>query len=113
MLSLFGIMSTILFAAGRRKNELGIRMALGARRSHIVWTVSRTTLTTILCGIAVGLVLNLALRRLLTHWMPANNQSPWILTPVTSLLLAASAIACLLPAVRAAYTNPLETLRDN
>ena len=113
MLSLFGIMSTILFAAGRRKNELGIRMALGARRSHIVWTVSRTTLTTIACGIAAGLTLNLALRKLLEHWMPANNHSPWILTPVTSLLLAASAIACLLPAVRAACANPLETLRDN
>lgn len=68
MLSLFGIMSTILFAAGRRKNELGIRMAL--------WTVSRTTLTTITCGITAGLILNLALRKLLEHWMPANNHSP-------------------------------------
>jgi predicted permease len=110
-LSLFGIASTVLFAAGRRRIELGIRMALGAQRSHIVWMVSRTTLWTIGCGIIAGVVLNLALHKVLQHWMPGNNHSPWIFAPATSLLLAGSAIACLLPAMRAAHANPVETLR--
>jgi predicted permease len=110
-LSLFGIASTVLFAAGRRRIELGIRMALGAQRSHIVWMVSRTTLWTIGCGIIAGVVLNLALHKGLQHWMPGNNHSPWIFAPATSLLLAGSAIACLLPAMRAAHANPVETLR--
>jgi predicted permease len=110
-LSLFGIASTVLFAAGRRRIELGIRMALGAQRGHIVWTVTRTTLSTIACGIVAGIIANLALHKVLEHWMPGNNHSPWIFAPVTSLLLASSAIACLLPAIRAAHANPVETLR--
>jgi ABC-type antimicrobial peptide transport system permease subunit len=87
-------------------------MALGARRSHIVWTVSRTSLVTVMCGMAVGLILNLSLRKLLELWMPGNNHSPWIFAPVTGLVLAGSALACLIPAVRAAYANPMETLRS-
>jgi predicted permease len=111
-LSLFGIASTVLFAAGRRKNELGIRSALGATRTHIVWIVSRTTIITVVCGIGVGFLFSTGLRRLLALWMPANNNSPWIVAPATALLLTASAVACLLPALKAARANPLETLRE-
>jgi predicted permease len=110
-LSVFGIASTVLFAAGRRKNELGIRSALGATRNHIIWIVSRSTLITIACGIGVGLLFSAGLRKLLALWMPANNHSPWIVVPAAVLLLAASVIACMLPALRAAHANPLETLR--
>ncbi|WP_260702900.1 ABC transporter permease [Edaphobacter flagellatus] len=110
-LSLFGIASTVLFATARRRSELGIRMALGAGRTHIIWTVSRTTLTTIASGIAVGLALNLTLHKLLQHWMPGNHASLWVFAPVTAILLAGAAIACMLPAVRAASIDPAETLR--
>jgi ABC-type antimicrobial peptide transport system permease subunit len=112
-LSLFGIASTVLFSTTRRKNELGIRMALGARRGHIIWTISRTTLSTIACGIFTGLFLNVFLRKLLEHWMPGNNPDIWIFAPVTALLLGGSAIACLVPAARAAYVNPMQTLRSD
>ena len=110
-LSLFGIASTVLFAVGRRKSELGIRSALGATRSHIVWIVSRSTFATIICGIGVGLPLSTAVHRVLALWMPANNHSLWIAAPAALLLLAAAAMACLVPALRAAWANPLETLR--
>ncbi|HEY8997752.1 MAG TPA: FtsX-like permease family protein, partial [Edaphobacter sp.] len=110
-LSLFGIASTVLFVAGRRKNELGIRMALGATRSHIIWSVARTTMVTITCGLVVGFGFSVALRKLLVLWMPANNHSPWLIAPATALLLVGSAIACIIPAFRAAHTDPLETLR--
>jgi predicted permease len=110
-LSLFGIASTVLFATTRRKSELGIRMALGADRRHIVWTVSRATLSTIARGIVVGLLLNLFLRRLLEHWMPGNNPAVWIFAPVAGILLGGAAIACLVPAIRAAYADPMQTLR--
>ena len=110
-LSLFGIASTVFFATARRRNELGIRLALGARRAHIVWTVSRVTFSTIVCGIFTGLLLNLFLRRLLERWMPGNNPAIWIFAPVTAILLGGAAIACLLPAIRAAYEDPVQTLR--
>ncbi len=61
-----------------QNQNLGSRMALGAQKGHIVWTVSRTTLSTIACGIIVGVITNLALHEVLEHWMPGNNQSPWI-----------------------------------
>lgn len=110
-LSLFGIASTVLFATARRRSELGIRMALGARRSHIVWTASRTMLSTIASGIVVGLAFNLALQKLIQHWMPANNASFWIFLPVTAVLFAAATLACMLPAARAASIDPAQTLR--
>lgn len=110
-LSLFGIASTVLFATARRRSELGIRMALGARKSHVVWTVSRAMLSTIASGIVVGLVFNLALEKLIQHWMPANNASFWIFVPVIATLLVAATLACMLPAVRAASIDPAQTLR--
>jgi predicted permease len=113
VLSLFGIASTVLFSTARRKSELGIRMALGARRGNIIWAVSRTTLSTIACGIFTGLLLNVFLRKLLEHWMPGNNPAIWIFAPVTALVLGGSTIACLLPAVRAASLNPMQTLRSD
>ncbi len=112
-LSLFGIASTVLFSTTRRKNELGIRMALGARRSHIIWTVSRTTLSTIACGIFIGLLLNVFLQKLLEHLMPGNNPAIWNFVSIAALLLVSSAIACLVPAARTAYVNPMQTLRSD
>jgi predicted permease len=112
-LSLLGIASTVLFSTTRRRNELGIRMALGARRGHIIWTISRTTLSTIGCGIFIGLLLNVFLQKLLEHWMPGNNPAIWNFAPVAALLLGSSAIACLVPAARAAYVNPMQTLRSD
>ncbi|RZU39385.1 FtsX-like permease family protein [Edaphobacter modestus] len=112
-LSLFGITSTILFTAEQRKNELGIRLALGAPRSHIVWTVMQTLLPTITAAVLLGVALNLGFRNILKHWMPAGANSFWIPAWVTVLLILPSAIACLIPAVRAAYTDPLETLRND
>jgi ABC-type lipoprotein release transport system permease subunit len=86
-------------------------MALGARRSHIVWTVSRTTLSTICCGIAAGLAINLALRKLFEHWMPGGDSALWVFAPVTAIVFAGAALACLVPATRAAHADPMEALR--
>jgi predicted permease len=112
-LSLFGIASIVLFTAGRRRNELGIRMALGATRVHIVWTVMRTLLATIAAGVVLGLSCSFAMRTLLRHWMPAGQQSAWNSIVMTLMLLLIAATACLVPAMRAAYANPLDTLRND
>lgn len=111
VLSLVGLASTVSFAIAQRTNEIGIRMALGAQRTHVVWIVIRVTLATVASGIVVGLVLNLALERMLRHWMPGSVSAPWMLAGVTLLLLICAAIACLLPARRAANVDPMQTLR--
>jgi ABC-type antimicrobial peptide transport system permease subunit len=112
-LSLFGIASTVLFSAARRKSELGIRMALGARRSHILWAVSRSTLFTIGCGTFAGLLISVFLEKLLEHWVPGNDSALWNLAPAAILLLSGSALACLVPAARAAHVDPMQTLRSD
>jgi predicted permease len=112
VLSLVGLASTVTFAIAQRTNELGIRMALGAQRSHIVWIVVRATLRTVASGIVVGLLLNLFLEKALRHWTPASISAPWMLAGVTLLLLVCVTIACLLPARRAANIDPMFTLRS-
>jgi hypothetical protein len=65
-LSLVGLASTVNFAIARRTNELGIRMAVGAQRSHVVWMiVVRATLATEASGTLIGLLLNLSLEKAL------------------------------------------------
>jgi predicted permease len=110
-LSLVGLASTVSFAIARRTNELGIRMALGAQRSHVVWIVARATLATVASGIVIGLLLNLSLQKVLQHWTPVSISAPWMLAAVTLLLLFCAMIACLLPARNAAHIDPMRTLR--
>jgi predicted permease len=111
ILSLVGLASTLSFAIAQRQNELGIRMALGAQRSHIVWIVARATLATVASGIIVGLLLNFSLEKALRHWTPASVSAPWMLAGVTLLLLICATTTCLLPARRAANLDPAQTLR--
>jgi len=110
-LSLIGLASTLSFTIAQRTSELGIRMALGAQRSHIVWSVFRTTFTAVGGGIMVGLTLNLFLERILRHWMPDSVSSPGMLALVTLLFLVCATITCLPPARRAANLDPRQTLR--
>jgi predicted permease len=111
VLASVGLASTVMFAITRRMKELGIRMALGAQRSHIVWIVVRATLGTVASGIAVGLLLNLSLTRVIQHWSPGSVSAPWVFGMVTLLLLGCATIACLLPARQAANVDPMKTLR--
>jgi predicted permease len=110
-LSSVGLASTVAFAVTRRMKELGIRMALGAQRSHVVWIVVRATLGTVACGIAVGLLLNLSLVKVIQHWSPGSVSAPWVFGTMTLLLLVCATIACLLPARQAASLDPMKTLR--
>jgi predicted permease len=113
VLSLVGIASTVSFAIAQRTKELGIRMALGAQRSHIVWIVARATLATVASGIVVGLLLHVTLEQALRHWISASAPTPWVLLSVTLLLLVCTGIACLLPTRRAANLDPMQTLRSD
>lgn len=111
LLSLVGLASTLSFAIAQRKSELGIRMALGAQRAHIVWIVAKASLATVASGIFSGLLLNLFVGRMLRHWTPASVSAPGMLAGVTLLLLLCATITCLIPARRAANLDPAKTLR--
>jgi ABC-type antimicrobial peptide transport system permease subunit len=106
---LYGVMS---YAVARRTAELGIRMALGAPRSQVLWMVLRESLMLVGLGMAVGLPLVLMASRFLKGMLfgLAPNDSATVMSAIV-LLAAVAAIAGYLPALRASRIEPLVALR--
>jgi putative ABC transport system permease protein len=108
-----GIYGVVAFIVGRRRREVGIRMALGARASDVLGLVVRQGMTPVLAGIGVGLAGALAVGRLssgLLFEVPPHD--PVTLAAAASVLTAAALLACALPARRAARIDPAQALRD-
>jgi len=109
MVGLYGLVSYTTFL---RRNELGVRLALGAQRSNILWLVLRQGLHLAVAGVAVGLggalVLTRFLSSLLFDLKPAD---PATLIATSLLLVAVASLACWAPARRAARVDPMEALR--
>jgi predicted permease len=107
-----GIYGVISYWAGQRTQEIGIRMALGARAADVVKMVIREGLWLVGAGMGIGLVAALGLSRLLTGTL--YQVSPTDLTTfVTTMfvLVAAAGVACYIPARRAAKVDPMVALR--
>jgi putative ABC transport system permease protein len=112
-LACVGLYGTLSYAVNVRKREIGLRLALGAVRSRIVRQFLSQGLFVALAGSAVGLVLSAGFARLLLgmlYGVSAND--PLTLGGVGLLVLAVSALASLLPAMRAARVDPMQVLRD-
>jgi len=110
-LALVGLYSVVSYSVAQRTNEFGVRMALGAQRTHVLWIVSRNVGITVSAGLAAGLLIFLTLHKLLAHWMQNSDSSPLILAAVAALFLLCAALACTLPALRAASIDPMQALR--
>ena len=122
LLSTFAAMALILAAAGiygvlsyvvaQRTREIGIRMALGARRSNVLGMVLREGLGLLALGVVLGLGGAMALTRLLQSLLYAVSPTdPGTYAAVVALLSAVTLAACLVPARRATRVDPLEALR--
>ena len=94
-----------------RIDELGIRMALGAKSADVFRIVMSSTAGNVGGGLAVGLFLSIAFDKLATKWVMETSRDPLILAGVTLLLLVAAAVACFVPARRGASVGPREALR--
>jgi predicted lysophospholipase L1 biosynthesis ABC-type transport system permease subunit len=107
-----GIYGVVSYSVARRRNEIGIRMALGAQRSRLLGLVIRQGMTPVITGLAGGvtaaLFLGRAIRGLLFEVLPAD---PLTIASVSVMLLVVGVLACLLPAHRAAGTDPVTALR--
>jgi putative ABC transport system permease protein len=99
------------FLVTQRMREFGVRIALGARREHIVGLVTRSSLLAVLAGTGIGLALDLALSRIFSHWTSGNSRDPEMLVIVIAVLLTAAALASIVPARLAASIEPMEALR--
>jgi predicted permease len=110
-LAAVGLYSVVSYTVAQRTNEFGIRMALGARRWDVLRIVFASTAWSVGAGVLAGLALTLALNRIFAKWAEGNARDPTILVAGTLLLLAVSAIACALPALRASASDPWAALR--
>lgn len=115
LLAAVGIYGIIAFAVNQRAQEIGIRMALGARPSNILALVVRQGAALTLVGLAVGIAGAVAFVRFMAaelEGIAATNASgPLTFVAVSLVLLAVAQIASLLPARRAVSLDPLATLR--
>jgi predicted permease len=109
-LGTFGIVS---YAISRRTREFAIRLALGATPAALRLSVFRDGLTTAIVGIAVGLLAVSATRPLLSQLLRDTGRTPAIqFIAIAVLLLTATLLACIMPACRAATSDPMVALRE-
>jgi len=110
-LAAVGLYSVVSYGVATRTNEFGIRMALGANTADVSRLVLSSTAVNLAGGVAAGLLLCIAFNKLATKWVTESSRDPLILGAVTLLLVATAALACFVPARRAASVDPMEALR--
>jgi putative ABC transport system permease protein len=107
-----GVYSVLAYTTTRRTQEIGIRMALGAKGSDVLGMVIRMGLRLVGIGVGLGLIASVAIGRVIaTQLWGVSAYDPWTLTCVPAVLLITGLLACWLPARRAANVDPLVALR--
>jgi predicted permease len=120
--SSFGVLSLILasiglygvtaYNAGRRVNEIGVRMALGANRGQVIRLILRDAFRLIVIGLLIGLPVTFAAGRFLGNQLyGVNPYNPMVTLAAVLALALSTLIASFVPAFRASLTSPLEALR--
>jgi ABC-type antimicrobial peptide transport system permease subunit len=112
VLAAVGLYGVISYMVGQRTRELGLRMALGAREQDVLTLVLRhgTWLTAL--GVGVGVAGIVAMQRVLTQFLfGVSATDPPTIVVITGLLAGIALIAVLVPARRAARTDPMAALR--
>jgi putative ABC transport system permease protein len=113
-LAAIGIYGVLSYAVSRRTKEIGVRVALGARSADVLSLVLREGLARAALGVAIGLLGAWATTRLLSSMLFGVSATDLVtFVSVPCVLLAVAAIACWLPAYRAARVDPLIALRSD
>lgn len=109
-IGLYGIMA---YSVSQRKREIGLRMALGAARTNVLWLILQQGMSLVGTGVLIGFVAALLAGRLLSRMLFGVSASdPVSIFGAAVVLLAVALLACYLPARWASHVDPLVALRE-
>jgi putative ABC transport system permease protein len=113
LIAAIGIYGVLSYSVGQRSREIGLRMALGAQRAHVVRLIVREGMLLALAGIAAGVAGAVAMSRALASLLFAVEvRDPLTFGVVAAVLSVVAAAACYLPARRASWVDPIVALRE-
>jgi predicted permease len=111
-LTALGLFALLSYIVSRRTSELGLRIALGASRSRVSWTVIRDVLAMTAIGLAVGIPATLAIARTLGGLLyGVTPTDPATVLSATAIIVIAAATAAFIPVWRASHVDPIIALR--
>jgi ABC-type antimicrobial peptide transport system permease subunit len=112
LLASIGLYGVMIYTVSRRTGEIGIRMALGARRSQVLWMVLEEALQLAAAGTALGVPLAMVFARLISSQLYGISPAdPLTIAGSAALLAGIALIASYIPARRAANVDPIVALR--
>jgi putative ABC transport system permease protein len=112
ILATIGIYGVISYTVTQRTHEIGIRMALGAQPRDVLGLIIKQGMALALVGIFLGLLVSLALGRVLASQLyGVSSTDPVTFTAISLLLMFVALIACYIPALRATKVDPMIAVR--
>jgi predicted permease len=112
LLAAIGLYGVMAFVVARRTKELGVRIALGAQRSSVIWLVMKEVLLLLVIGLAIGVPSAMGLGRFVsTQLYGIQSHDPWLAGSTILVLAFVAAAAGLIPAHRASRIDPILALR--
>ncbi len=114
LLTAIGLYGIIAFVVTERTREIGVRLALGATGSHVLWMIVWDGLRVVLAGLILGLIAAVTVNRAVQSFLFETPPSdPLVLVSVVGILAAAGMLASYIPARRAARVDPAISLRSD
>lgn len=112
LLAAIGLYGLVAYSVTRRRREIGVRLALGAQRTNVLWIVFRDAIVLVLLGVLVGIPCAFAVTRLIsTMLFGVSPSDPLTVLVVCFLLVSVASVAAYFPARRASVTDPVVALR--
>jgi len=111
-LAMIGVYGVMAYAVGRRTQEIGVRMALGAQRNNILWMICRQGVVIVGIGLALGIAAAMGVGRLVGDFLVGVAPTdPLTYSAVSLLLTCVALLACYVPVRRAMRVDPMVALR--